>query len=435
MVKSLITFILAMTFAPALAGAGFPCPGVMDGIDSRSLADTTDGGSVHGMTANFSFEATAGTATNHSVTEWNTYGREMAGNGPAVATSTVTRGDFTNTAAWRITSAGLPLVAAGLGSMSLGEDFRGLRNTFIPDFHVKVDDYLRFAPAAVLLGMKAFGVESRSSWGRMAASDAFSAILMAGVVEGLKNVTHVGRPDGSDNKSFPSGHTAVAFMTATMLTKEYGHLSPWVGIGANTVAAASGLARVANDKHWLSDVLVGAGIGIITTELGYCLADLVFKDSKSEGMEKLSKEDKPSFMSLCLGLHSPLEANVPGSASIGLEGAWFINTYFGLGAQARATERHLDGDEASSKMTSVSAGAYASYPLASRLLIGGKVLGGIGAKSQSAFLATAGLSLTFRTTSHYALKLNCDYEITAPSGGRKSCSHGLYPGLAFAITL
>ena len=57
---------------------------------------------------------------------------------------------------------------------------------------------------------------------------------------------------GSNRHSFPSGHTATAFMTATMLNKEYGHKSPWIGVGAYGMATATGLMRMANNKHWLN---------------------------------------------------------------------------------------------------------------------------------------------------------------------------------------
>ena len=66
---------------------------------------------------------------------------------------------------------------------------------------------MQYAPAAVMLGMKVAGVQSRSSWGRMLVSDAFSALLMGGVVNTLKQTTNVERPDGSNKHSFPSGHT------------------------------------------------------------------------------------------------------------------------------------------------------------------------------------------------------------------------------------
>ncbi len=179
--------------------------------------------------------------------------------------------------AFRMTYVCLPLVAGGLLIKSEDDHFRHLRNDYLPHFNRHADDYLQYLPAAVMLGMKLGGVEGRSSWGRMLASDAFSALLMGSVVYSLKQTTHVMRPDGSNDHSFPSGHTATAFMTATMLTKEYGHKSPWIGIGAYSVATATGLMRMANNKHWLSDVLTGAGIGILSTELGYCLADLIFK--------------------------------------------------------------------------------------------------------------------------------------------------------------
>lgn len=117
------------------------------------------------------------------------------------------------------------------------------------------------------------------------------------------------RPDGSSRTSFPSGHTATAFMTATMLRHEYGHLSPWIGIGGYTVATGTGLMRMANNKHWLSDVLTGAGIGILSTEVGYYLGDLLFRD---RGLRvtpppyRYERLAKPSFVSLYLGLNIPL---------------------------------------------------------------------------------------------------------------------------------
>ncbi len=98
-------------------------------------------------------------------------------------------------------------------------------------------------------------------------------------------------------------------MTATMLAKEYGYKSPWIGIGAYTVATATGMMRMANNKHWLSDVLTGAGIGIISTELGYYLANLIFKE---KGINRIKDEyafdmpEKPSLIGLYLGLNIPL---------------------------------------------------------------------------------------------------------------------------------
>lgn len=83
----------------------------------------------------------------------------------------------------------MPLIIGGLIEKHQDSKFRKLRNDFMPRFHRTLDNYTQIAPAAVMVGMKAAGVESRSSWGRMLLSDAFSVALMAGTVQGLKNTT------------------------------------------------------------------------------------------------------------------------------------------------------------------------------------------------------------------------------------------------------
>src|SRR5215470_1533254 len=78
-------------------------------------------------------------------------------------------------------------------------------------------------------------------------------------VQGAKFAAERTRPDGSNNFSFPSGHTASAFATATVLQEHFG----WkAGIPAFAFAGFVGASRMAADKHYLSDVLIGAGIGI-----------------------------------------------------------------------------------------------------------------------------------------------------------------------------
>ena len=206
---------------------------------------------------------------------------------------------------------GAPLVIGGLIVKHQDKKFRKLRNDFMPQFHRTFDNYTQYAPAIVMVGMKAAGIESRSSWGRMLLGDAFSVSMMAGIVQGLKHTTSVLRPDGSNDHSFPSGHTATAFMTATMLNKEYGYKSPWIGFGAYSVATATGLMRIANNKHWLSDVMVGAGIGIMATEFGYWLADLIFKEKglnrKDEDVADDDFDDEcNSFLDLYMGFNLPL---------------------------------------------------------------------------------------------------------------------------------
>lgn len=163
-------------------------------------------------------------------------------------------------------------------SPGFDSDIKMLRHNINPGMRYHADDYTQYVPAAVMVGLKAFGYEGRSSWGRMLVSDAFSGALMAGMVNGLKYTVRRPRPDGTSRNSFPSGHTATAFMTAAMLHKEYGWRSPWFSIGGYTLAAFTGVSRVLNDRHYLTDVMAGAAIGISSVHLGYFLADLIFKD-------------------------------------------------------------------------------------------------------------------------------------------------------------
>jgi len=157
-------------------------------------------------------------------------------------------------------------------------DIQQMRYNSWPSHHYHYDDYIIYTPAVLMLGLKTCGYKSRSDWGRMLTADAFSLAFMAGTVNGLKYTVKRTRPSGIGKNSFPSGHTATAFMAAGMLNHEYGWRSPWWGFGGYTVATITSLARIYNNRHWATDTFAGALIGIGSTELGYFLSDLIFKD-------------------------------------------------------------------------------------------------------------------------------------------------------------
>jgi membrane-associated phospholipid phosphatase len=75
---------------------------------------------------------------------------------------------------------------------------------------------------------------------------------------GLKEAFPETRPDRSDRKSFPSGHTSLAFASAATIFNREGKS---VGIPALAVATFVGVARVQADKHHWYDVVAGAAIG------------------------------------------------------------------------------------------------------------------------------------------------------------------------------
>ena len=169
------------------------------------------------------------------------------------------------------------------------QDIYTLRHMGVPGYQFGLDDYTQYAPAAVMLALQTCGYQGRSGWGPMLVADAFSVAAMTVVVRSVKASVDRIRPNGS-GKSFPSGHTATAFMTATMLYKEYGWKSPWWSIGGYTLAAFTGVSRILNNWHWMSDVATGAAIGIGSVHLGYYLSDLIFK-----GKYMNSAYDKPVF--------------------------------------------------------------------------------------------------------------------------------------------
>jgi len=136
-------------------------------------------------------------------------------------------------------------------------------------FRTHAEDYLQYGPAVAWAGLSLAGVKGRSKPADRVFIGLLAYGISTGLVLGLKHTTHVLRPDGSDYYSFPSGHTANAFTGAGLLDREFGEVSPWIPIGGYALATSTGILRMTNDRHWISDVLVGAGIGLLSTEVAY----------------------------------------------------------------------------------------------------------------------------------------------------------------------
>ena len=208
-----------------------------------------------------------------------------------------------------ITFVGVPLFLAGSiiksdKAMFRVNDKENNENTqLLTDFKTHIDDYTQFFGPAMTVGLKIGGVEGRSDWGRLLASAGLSYGIMAAFVNGIKYSAKEMRPDGSTANSWPSGHTATSFVGATLLHKEYGLTrSPWFSVAGYGVATATGVMRVLNNRHWVSDVMSGAGIGIISTELGYALGDLIFKGKGLLRNDLIADFNNPSFFSISMGV-------------------------------------------------------------------------------------------------------------------------------------
>ena len=157
-----------------------------------------------------------------------------------------------------------------------------------PHSTTSVDDYLRFVPAVAVYGLNAFGIKGKNNFRDRSMIYLMSNVFVCSAVFGVKKLSHELRPDGSDYNSFPSGHTAAAFASAEFLRQEYKDVSPWYGVAGYAAAGATGMLRMYNNKHWVSDVLAGAGVGIASTKLAYLIYPAIkrklFKDKPVNAM-------------------------------------------------------------------------------------------------------------------------------------------------------
>lgn len=134
-----------------------------------------------------------------------------------------------------------------------------------------IDNFLQFAPAAAVYGLNIAGIKGKHNMADRSIMYLMSNAFLNVTVSSLKNITRQQRPDGSDYLSFPSGHTAEAFASAEFLRQEYKDISVWYAVAGYATATATAALRMYNNKHWLSDVVAGAGIGIASTKLAYWL--------------------------------------------------------------------------------------------------------------------------------------------------------------------
>jgi membrane-associated phospholipid phosphatase len=131
-----------------------------------------------------------------------------------------------------------------------------------------LDDYIQYGPAAMYVGLNIANYKSKEEAFDQAGVFILGTGIYVAATHGLKGLITETRPDGTEN-TFPSGHTATAFFGATILAHEYRDTHPEFVIAGYTLAAATGALRIANNKHWVTDVLMGSAIGIASAELAY----------------------------------------------------------------------------------------------------------------------------------------------------------------------
>ncbi len=144
------------------------------------------------------------------------------------------------------------------------------RKVLTKDFHTKADDFLQYEGILQIYGGRYLGFKPKNDILHQTINIVIANAIMSCVVKTMKNQFQEERPDKTDHFSFPSGHTATAFTNATLLFYEYKDTNIWFASSGFAFAATTGFLRIANNRHYTSDVLAGAGIGIgIGTVVSY----------------------------------------------------------------------------------------------------------------------------------------------------------------------
>jgi membrane-associated phospholipid phosphatase len=124
-------------------------------------------------------------------------------------------------------------------------------------------------------------ISGNKNWQHFALDNLQAQLFTGGITWVIKELTNRARPEtgennfawygpfnGGDNTSFFSGHTSLAFSTATMIFLHSGQ-KWWVGVLGYGVASAVGISRMQQQKHWASDVVAGAMVGTAVSRFIY----------------------------------------------------------------------------------------------------------------------------------------------------------------------
>lgn len=307
----------------------------------------------------------------------------------------------------------------------------------------KSADIIQYSPAGILYLLKIAGLESRSDWPRMITAHGASVAVMTLITNATKYSVKRERPDGRAFNSYPSGHTATSFMCAHMLQKEYGEtVSPWIGVAGYGIAATTGIFRVAANRHWCSDIMGGAAIGIFSTELSYELTDILFGE---HGLKRPilapDIDDNPRWK---FGLYSDYSfgADIVISAgyghpdakpacSMGIDASW-MPWYIGPTVRAGITQMKWTGQDdiylpyegSVADVFTLGAGIDIDIPLIERISLNGQAIAGYSPSGHSySFLDSqnqllewdipAGMhcygnaGMTVRTSTFSSISLHC----------------------------
>ncbi len=183
----------------------------------------------------------------------------------------------------------IPVALIATGSVLLvNQHVNKAFNDWLPNAHTEVDDYIQYLPMAGMYIADIAGVKAKNSVWDQTKYLAISQLATAIVVQTLKYTVQEQRPNNGAYNSFPSGHTSVAFTGATVLYHEFKDSNKLIAYSGFAVATVVGVLRMTNERHWLSDVLAGAGIGMLSANLVYYFEPLKNWQPFSKKSDKIS---------------------------------------------------------------------------------------------------------------------------------------------------
>jgi len=167
----------------------------------------------------------------------------------------------------------LPLSLITAGSLLNIGDIKEKIHEHTPMTDTKLDEYLPYVPAAEIYLFDALGFEHKNTVFNQTKYLLISEITSISLIHVLKYSIQMTRPSGGPH-SFPSGHSSLAFVHATVLFHEFKDTEPWIAYSGFAFATATAYLRMTNNLHWLPDVVAGAGIGMLTANVVYWLEPL-----------------------------------------------------------------------------------------------------------------------------------------------------------------
>jgi len=140
---------------------------------------------------------------------------------------------------------------------------------YYPNFHTNAADYLMWVPSASIYTMDAFHVKTQHNFKEHLILDVSSVLVTGGLGFGMREISKHISVYNTHNTKFPSGHAANVFRGAEIVHQELKYSHPVLSYTGYVVATGVGLLRIYTKDHLLSEVVAGAGLGILSTKLTY----------------------------------------------------------------------------------------------------------------------------------------------------------------------